>query len=129
MLNEHTQLSDVEGLAGQNESNPRANFGSPSGHVFTRYVVNNEVRWLDPSYGVEYVGSTDLERILKFENTAVYGTGRPGFADLEILMDKDLDGDGEITNADGQTYGFEHHVVNRQNPGTQDVDFDFLDSM
>ena len=128
VLHEHSQLVDVDGVPGQNESNPRADFGGLGGHTFVRYVVAGQMRWLDPSYGTEYFGADDTQRIIDFEDKSVYGTFDHELENLEQRMGLDLDGDGSITSTDDQTYVYRYEVVKRQRPGIQDVEFLFKEN-
>lgn len=127
MLNQESQLTRPEGIPGQNFKNPRADFGGGSGHTFVRYIVNGQMRWFDPSYGKEYLGATDEERIIDFEDRAVYGIRMEDvkIIDLEIKMNRDLDGDGSITATGSQTFGFQYYTIQRQRPGIRDVDYFF----
>ena len=91
-----SQLKDAIGLPGQNSPNPKADF---SDHAWVRWSVNGVIRWFDPSYGVEYVGATDDDRLLSFQQTAIYGfTDFAATAsDIELLLQLDLNRDGHIT--------------------------------
>ncbi len=60
-------------IDGQNETDPKESVFS--NHQFVGLVVGGVRRWFDPSYGVEYVGPTQLLRIADWENKAVAGTG------------------------------------------------------
>lgn len=86
------------------------------------------MRWFDPSYGKEYSGTTDEERIIDFEDKAVYGIkveNVDDIIDLEIKMNRDLDGDGSITTTESQTFDFQYYTIRRQRPGIRDVDYFF----
>jgi len=125
LLNQHSQLARMKGIPGQNEENPRADFGGDAGHAFVRYFVNGEMRWFDPSYGKEYFGSTDEKRIIDFEDKAVYGIAGDNIVDLELKMNRDLDEDGSITTEEDQTFDYQYYTVKRQRPGLKDVDYFF----
>jgi hypothetical protein len=128
-LNEFSQLRRLPGLAGQNSPAPRADFGLESGHIFVRLVIGGVTRWLDPSYGVEYAGDTDDERINSFEDQAVYGLIQDGegeaVSDVEIALGVDCDGDGNITSDEAMTKVVKQIVVKRQKPGVQDVQYHY----
>jgi hypothetical protein len=87
--------------------------------------VGGVVRWFDPSYGVEYVGNTDLARINSFEDQSLYGLIQPDVADLEIKLNVDLDSDGNITPDSGMTNNVKQIAVKRQQPGVKDTDYSF----
>ena len=119
-IREDSQLGDVAGPGGQNSSNPLADF---SNHNWVQLTIAGQVRWLDPSYGVEYVGTNETERKNNFEDTAVYGF-IVGTIDLELAMQLDLDGDGQITDDANFTNDFLYDAIRRQIPGQVEGIFD-----
>ena len=70
-----TELIDGAGIPGQGiVANPKSIFLN---HVFLAYQkLDGTFRWLDPSYGKEYVGATFYEKKLEFEKL-LYGIGTP----------------------------------------------------
>ena len=94
-----SQLKDAAGLPGQNSPNPKADF---SDHAWVRWSVNGVIRWFDPSYGVEYAGATDDDKLLSFQQAAIYGFFDQAATadDIELLLQLDLNRDGRITADD-----------------------------
>ena len=117
-----SQLTDGQGLPGQNSPNPRASF---MGHQWVQVTVAGQVRWLDPSYGVEYVGANAMAKLNDFEDKALYGFIVGGVVDLELAMNLDLDRDGNIT-ADADVSDFYYYdAIRRQSPGMVEVNHAF----
>jgi hypothetical protein len=126
VLNANTQLTRTPGIPGQNAPNPRADF---LGHVWVRYVIGGQMRWLDPSYGIEYLGANDTARTNSFEDQSVYGFAQANIPDLELKLNADLDGDGQITNDAGMDsdYVVKQLVVRRQSPNVKETTIKFKD--
>lgn len=126
VLNQHTQLQNVAGTAGQNSPDPRADF---VGHQWVRYEINGQMRWLDPSYGLEYTGANDDAKVSDFEDKALYGFRQADLDDLELKLNADLDGDGNITNDAGTSPDFivKQIVVRRQQDGVKEANHSFYD--
>jgi len=110
-----SQLLDAAGTKGQNSDNPVSIF---FGHTLVQLTIAGKVRWLDPSYGVEYVGDSNDERLMDFENRMLYGFLEGLASDLEVALDRDLNNDGRITPDSGIDAARMYHydLVRRQNP-------------
>lgn len=88
------------------------------GHTLVQLTIDGKVRWLAPSYGVEYMGDSNEERLIDFENRMLYGFLEGLASDLEIALDRDLNNDGRIT-PDSQIDAarmYHYRLVRRQNP-------------
>lgn len=88
------------------------------GHTLVQLTIDGKVRWLAPSYGVEYMGDSNEERLIDFENRMLYGFLEGLASDLEIALDRDLNNDGRIT-PDSQIDAarmYHYRLVRRRNP-------------
>jgi len=112
-LSPHSQLKNVAGVPAQNSADPRSDFAN---HVWLSFVINGETRWFDPSYGVEYVGATDEARKNDFEDKMLYGFIIDDVEDLELKLNADLNGDGQITDDEGlgEDFLYVQRAVKRQ---------------
>lgn len=110
-----SQLLDAAGTKGQNSDNPVSIF---FGHTLVQLTIAGKVRWLDPSYGVEYVGDSNDERLMDFENRMLYGFREGLASDLEVALDRDLNNDGRITpdSKIDAARMYHYDLVRRQNP-------------
>jgi hypothetical protein len=70
-LDTTSELTYPNGLPSQGINNRPA--GIFSDHVFAFVVYNGAQRWLDPSYGAEYVGANWHAKMTDFETKALYG--------------------------------------------------------
>ena len=64
------------------------------GQPLVQLTIDGKVRWLAPSYGVEYMGDSNEERLIDFENRMLYGFLEGLASDLEVALDRDLNNDG-----------------------------------
>ena len=68
-------------------------------------------------------------RVSNFEDQALYGFIQPNLENLELELNADLDGDGNITNDAGMSGDFEIYqkVVKRQQDGVKETNHSFFD--
>ena len=89
-----TELRYTSGLESQNNSLPQGIF--IDGHVFARILYADHQRWLDASYGVEYVGASSAARVEEFERTSLYGLGQPGVGFFGYFVKKQTAGQPDL---------------------------------
>lgn len=92
------EVNDQAGAPGQSNSNPASLFNR---HFFLRYNIAGQDRWFDPSYGVEYVGLTEFQRLQNFEDVAIeeYFSGFNATVDGSVIG-YDLNRDGVVDGND-----------------------------
>jgi hypothetical protein len=90
---EFNDVSDADGLQGQNRPNPASLFQY---HRLVQFNTGNGMKWYDPSYGVEYVGADQTAREMSFDVNAVAGFYVTRMAKIrESIVQRDLNGDGD----------------------------------
>jgi hypothetical protein len=95
-------VQDEAGVRGQGVQNPASLFGN---HQFVQVSLGGVTKWLDPSYGLEYEGATDDDRLLDFDNKAIAGYFVIVWATVKEaklgMMGVDLNGDGDTADEVG----------------------------
>jgi hypothetical protein len=92
---------DIPGITGQSNSNPASLFGN---HQFVQVEVGGVTKWWDPSYGIEYVGTTQSARLLSVDDGSVAGYGVLRLVTIrEQVIGVDLNGDGDLVDAAGNS--------------------------
>lgn len=95
---DYLELEDRQGLPGQNNVNPASVFEQ---HIFVQVELpgSGVTKWLDPSYGVEYVGASHESRLSDFEDNYLDYFAVLGDANVnEAAIGIDLDGNGVNTD-------------------------------
>jgi len=95
-----SDVTDLAGLAGQGGvNNPKSLFGN---HQFVQVQVGGVTKWWDPSYGIEYAGTTESARLLAVDDGSVAGYGTVRLMKVrEQVVGVDLNGDGDLVDATG----------------------------
>jgi hypothetical protein len=92
-------VQDEVGVRGQGVQNPASLFVN---HQFVQVRLGGVTKWLDPSYGLEYEGATDDDRLLDFDNKAIAGYFVIVWATVKEaklgMMGVDLNGDGDTAD-------------------------------
>jgi hypothetical protein len=89
----YQQVQDEVGVRGQGVQNPASLFGN---HQFVQVSLGGVTKWLDPSYGLEYEGATEDDRLLDFDNKAIAGYFVIAWATVRETVVGDLNGDSKL---------------------------------
>jgi hypothetical protein len=108
----YQQVQDEVGVRGQGVQNPASLFGN---HQFVQVSLGGVTKWLDPSYGLEYEGATEDDRLLDFDNKAIAGYFVIAWATVRETVVGDLNGDSKLEDVGAWI------LLARQNPAGRNV--------